>query len=201
MRGPHDRALAGQLTRRGAAAATDMGGRGRGDPGNKGADSLHRCRHRVRRLPASCQSLEQTRLGPPTALESLTNRGRLRTAATLFGPAFVASVAYVDPGNFATNFAAGAAHGYRLLWVILVANGCVILVQYATAKLGLATGQNLPEICAQRYSRRTTMLLWAQADIVAMATDVAELVGAALGLHLLFGIALLPAGLITAPRF
>jgi len=131
-------------------------------------------------------------------LQEVVSRGRGRTALALFGPAFVASVAYVDPGNFATNFAGGAEHGYELVWVVVMANLMAILVQYLTSKAGLATGQSLPELCRQRYGRRVNVVLWLQAEVVAMATDLAEFVGAALGLHLVFGTPLLPAGLITA---
>jgi manganese transport protein len=116
----------------------------------------------------------------------------------LLGPAFVASVAYVDPGNFATNFAGGAEHGYELAWVVVMANLMAILIQYLTSKAGLATGQSLPELCRQRYGRRVNIALWLQAEVVAMATDLAEFVGAALGLHLVFDTPLLAAGLITA---
>ena len=113
-------------------------------------------------------------------------------------PAFVASVAYVDPGNFATNFAGGAEHGYELVWVIVMANLMAILVQYLTSKTGLATGRSLPELCRERFGRRANLVLWVQAEIVAMATDLAEFVGAAVGINLLFGVPLFPAGLITA---
>ncbi len=113
------------------------------------------------------------------------------------GPAFVAAVAYIDPGNFATNVAGGAKFGYLLLWVVLAANLVAMLVQTQSAKLGIATGHNLAELCRERFSRRTSVGLWLQAELVAMATDIAEVVGAALGLHLLFGIPLFPAGLIA----
>ncbi len=131
-------------------------------------------------------------------LQEVKSRGRGRMVLALLGPAFVASVAYVDPGNFATNFAGGAEHGYELVWVVVMANLMAILVQYLTSKAGLATGQSLPELCRQRYGRRVNIVLWLQAEVVAMATDLAEFVGAALGLNLVFGVPLLPAGLITA---
>ncbi len=131
-------------------------------------------------------------------LQEVRSRGRGRMVLALLGPAFVASVAYVDPGNFATNFAGGAEHGYELVWVVVMANLMAILVQYLTSKTGLATGQSLPELCRQRYGRRVNIVLWLQAEVVAMATDLAEFVGAALGLNLVFGMPLLPAGLITA---
>ena len=110
----------------------------------------------------------------------------------------MASVAYVDPGNFATNFAGGATHGYQLVWVIVMADLMAILVQYLTSKAGLSTGRNLPELCRERFGRRANMMLWLQAEVVAMATDLAEFVGAAVGINLLFGVPLFPAGLITA---
>jgi len=113
------------------------------------------------------------------------------------GPAFVAAVAYVDPGNFATNVAGGAKFGYLLLWVVLAANLIAMLVQTQSAKLGIATGRNLAELCRERFSRRTSIGLWLQAELVAMACDIAEVVGAALGLNLLFGVPLFPAGLIA----
>ncbi|MBK5219327.1 MAG: Nramp family divalent metal transporter [Thermoleophilia bacterium] len=113
------------------------------------------------------------------------------------GPAFIAAVAYVDPGNFATNIAGGARFGYLLLWVVLAANLIAMLVQTQSAKLGIATGRNLAELCRERFSRRTSIGLWLQAELVAMATDIAEVVGAALGLNLLFGIPLFPAGIIA----
>ena len=114
-----------------------------------------------------------------------------------FGPAFVASVAYMDPGNFATNIDAGARFGYRLLWVLLWSNAMAILVQYLAAKLGIATGRTLPENCRERFSRPMTLFLWAAAEIGAMATDLAEFLGAALGFYLLFGIPMLPAAVLT----
>jgi manganese transport protein len=113
------------------------------------------------------------------------------------GPAFVAAVAYIDPGNFATNIAGGAKFGYLLLWVILAANLIAMVVQTQSAKLGIATGKNLAELCRESFSRRTSIGLWLQAELVAMATDIAEVVGAALGLYLLFGIPLFPAGVIA----
>jgi manganese transport protein len=113
------------------------------------------------------------------------------------GPAFIAAVAYVDPGNFATNVAGGAKFGYLLLWVVLAANLIAMLVQTQSAKLGIATGRNLAELCREIFPRRASIGLWLQAELVAMACDIAEVVGAALGLNLLFGIPLFPAGLIA----
>jgi manganese transport protein len=113
------------------------------------------------------------------------------------GPAFIAAVAYIDPGNFATNIAGGAKFGYLLLWVVLAANLIAMVVQTQSAKLGIATGKNLAELCRERFSRRSSIGLWLQAELVAMACDIAEVVGAALGLNLLFGTPLFPAGVIA----
>lgn len=127
-------------------------------------------------------------------------RGDARGLARIWpflGPAFIAAVAYIDPGNFATNISGGAKFGYLLLWVVLAANLVAMLVQAQSAKLGIATGKNLAELCRERFSRRTSIGLWLQAEVVAMACDLAEIVGAALGLNLLFGIPLFAAGLIA----
>jgi manganese transport protein len=113
------------------------------------------------------------------------------------GPAFVASVAYIDPGNFATNIAGGSQFGYTLIWVIVAANLMAMLIQTLSAKLGLATGRNLPEVCRERFSPRVAFALWLQAEAIAMATDLAEFLGAALGFHLLLGIGLFPAAVVT----
>jgi manganese transport protein len=125
------------------------------------------------------------------------HRRGVRRLWPFLGPAFVAAVAYIDPGNFATNISGGAQFGYLLLWVVLAANLIAMLVQTQSAKLGIATGKNLAELCRERFSRRTSIGLWLQAELVAMATDIAEVVGAALGLNLLFGIPLFPAGIIA----
>jgi manganese transport protein len=113
------------------------------------------------------------------------------------GPAFVACVAYIDPGNFATNIAAGSTFGYTLIWVIVAANLMAMLIQTLSAKLGIASGRSLPEVCRERFPRRANVLLWLQAEAIAMATDLAEFLGAALGFHLLLGIDLFPAALLT----
>jgi manganese transport protein len=128
-------------------------------------------------------------------------KGEKRGLARLWpflGPAFIAAVAYVDPGNFATNISGGAQFGYLLLWVILTSNLMAMLIQSMSAKLGIATGKNLPEVCRERFPRLVTLGLWVQAEVIAMATDLAEFIGAALALNLLFGIPLFPAGLLTA---
>jgi manganese transport protein len=116
----------------------------------------------------------------------------------VLGPAFVACIAYVDPGNFATNIAGGAKYGYLLLWVLLSANLMAMLIQNLSAKIGVATGRNLPELCREHFPRRVSWGLWVQAELIAMATDLAEFVGAAIALNLLFGVPLFPAGLMTA---
>src|SRR3954454_8972744 len=126
----------------------------------------------------------------------LKGKRRFRVLPFL-GPAFIACVAYIDPGNFATNIAGGSKFGYTLVWVIVASNLMAMLIQTLSAKLGIATGRNLPEVCRERFSRRTSLGLWVQAEVIAMATDLAEFLGAAIGFHLLFGIGLFPATLIT----
>jgi manganese transport protein len=132
------------------------------------------------------------------AERSLNGQRRgVRAVLPFLGPAFIAAVAYVDPGNFATNMAGGSQFGYMLLWVVLSANLMAMLIQSMSAKLGIATGRNLPEVCRDRFPRPVTIFLWIQAELIAMATDLAEFVGAALGLNLIFGIPLFPAALLT----
>jgi manganese transport protein len=116
----------------------------------------------------------------------------------MIGPAFVAAIAYVDPGNFATNFSGGASFGYELLWVIVAANLVAMLIQSLTAKLGAATGQDLASLCRKEMPRPVVWGLWLQAEAVAVATDLAEVVGGAIALHLLFGVPLPIGGGITA---
>src|SRR6478735_7526671 len=115
---------------------------------------------------------------------------RARAGAALLGPAFVASVAYVDPGNVATNVAAGAGYGYLLVWVVVAANLMACVVQYLSAKLGLVTGL-LPEVLRDRMPRAGRLAYWGQAELVAMATDLAELLGGAIALNILFDLPLL----------
>lgn len=131
-------------------------------------------------------------------LERLRGRGRMRTMLAMLGPAFVACIAYIDPGNFATNISAGSTFGYLLVWVLVSANLMAMLIQNLSAKIGIATGKNLPELCREYFDQRVVRGLWVQAEVVAMATDLAEFVGAALALNLLFGVPLFAAGLITA---
>jgi len=153
--------------------------------------------------PAAARSEAEQALPGEAAVAEAAQRSLYGDARGLsriwpfLGPAFIAAVAYIDPGNFATNVSGGAKFGYLLLWVVLAANLVAMLVQAQSAKLGIATGKNLAELCRERYSRRTSIVLWIQAEIVAMACDLAEIVGASLGLNILFGIPLFVAGLIT----
>jgi manganese transport protein len=159
------------------------GGDGFGGGGGAGADAA------ALPAPHALRRAGQHRLA--------TRRG-LGARLALLGPAFVACIAYVDPGNFATNIAGGSKYGYMLLWVLLGANLMAMLIQNLSAKVGIATGRNLPELAREHFPRPVTYGLWVQAELIAMATDLAEFVGAAIALNLLFDIPLLPAGLITA---
>jgi manganese transport protein len=132
------------------------------------------------------------------AREAILGRRRgWRALVPFLGPAFIASIAYVDPGNFATNIRGGAQFGYALLWVILMANLVAMLIQGLAAKLGIATGLNLAEMCRARYPMWLCYAFWITQEITAMATDLAEFLGAAIGINLLFGIPLFGAALIT----
>jgi manganese transport protein len=133
-----------------------------------------------------------------SALQTVRDRRGLRGILPLLGPAFVAAIAYVDPGNFATNIQGGSRYGYLLVWVIVAANLMAMLVQWLSAKVGIATGHNLAEICRARFPRPVSWGLWVQAEVIAMATDMAEFIGAAIALNLLFGVPLFVAGLMTA---
>ncbi len=135
---------------------------------------------------------------PPAlrTVDEALHRTRFRILPFL-GPAFIACVAYIDPGNFATNIAGGSKYGYTLVWVIVAANIMAMLIQTLSAKLGIATGQNLAEVCRERFSRRTSLGLWLQAEAIAMATDLAEFLGAAIGFNLLFGWGLFPSAVLT----
>src|SRR3954454_87326 len=142
-------------------------------------------------------------LSPPLTrwggyLRHARRHGGLRGILALLGPGFVAAVAYQDPGNFATNIAGGAKYGYLLAWVVVAANVMAMLVQYLSAKIGIATGCNLPELCRARFPRPVTWGLWVQAELIAVATDLAEFLGAAIALNLLFGVPKFVAGVITA---
>ncbi len=131
-------------------------------------------------------------------LSGTSKKGRLARLLPFLGPAFIASIAYVDPGNFATNISGGAQFGYTLLWVIVGSNLMAMLIQLLSAKLGIATGHNLAEHCRARFPRWVVWSMWGLMELVAMATDLAEFLGAALGFNLLFGIPLWFAGILTA---
>ena len=136
-----------------------------------------------------------------SARQILAGQSKKRGLARLLpflGPAFIASVAYMDPGNFATYIQGGAQYGYTLLWVVVASNLMAMLIQSLSAKLGIATGMNLAEHCRMRFSRPVVVTMWILMEIVAMATDLAEFLGAALGFNLLLGIPLWVAGIITA---
>lgn len=136
-------------------------------------------------------------LAAQEVLAGVSAKRGLRRLLPFLGPAFVAAVAYVDPGNFATNISGGAQFGYLLLWVIVASNLMAMLIQSLSAKLGIATGRNLAEVIRDEFPRPVVWAMWAVAELVAIATDLAEFLGAALGFYLLFGIPLLPAGILT----
>ena len=153
--------------------------------------------------PDGTPTVRQTHdVGTVSAAEEVlaghSKKGRLGRLLPFMGPAFIASIAYVDPGNFATNISAGAKYGYLLLWVILYSNLMAMLIQSLSAKLGIASGLNLAEQCRENFRRPVVIALWLLAELVAIATDLAEFLGAAVGFNLLFGIPLLPAGILTA---
>jgi manganese transport protein len=131
-------------------------------------------------------------------LSGKRKKSGLAALLPFLGPAFIASVAYIDPGNYATNISSGAKYGYLLLWVILASNLMAMLIQSLSAKLGIATGQNLAEHCRNRFPKPVVWLMWGVMELVAMATDLAEFLGAALGFNLLFGIPMWIAGILTA---
>jgi len=148
--------------------------------------------------PATGTSSTQTAASGTLVLEGRSKKRGLGRILPFLGPAFIACIAYMDPGNFATNIAAGAQFGYLLVWVIVVSNLMAMLIQSLSAKLGIATGFSLPEVCRAHFPPPVVIGLWIFAELVAIATDLAEFLGAALGFNLLFHIPLLPAGLITA---
>lgn len=134
----------------------------------------------------------------PVADERAVTSGRPeKRLFFLLGPAFVAAIAYVDPGNVAANLTAGAKYGYLLVWVLVVANVMAVLIQYLSAKLGLVTGKSLPELLGERLPRAGRLWFWAQAELIAAATDLAEVIGGAIALQILFGVPLLLGGLIV----
>ncbi len=130
-------------------------------------------------------------------LQERSSRRGFGRILPFLGPAFIASIAYMDPGNFATNISAGATYGYLLVWVIVASNLMAMLIQALSAKLGIATGLNLPELCREHFPQPVVYVLWVLAELVAICTDLAEFLGAALGFYLLFNIPLLPAGILT----
>jgi manganese transport protein len=146
--------------------------------------------------PARRNLTERTRLGIKEVLEG--RRRGVRSFLPFFGPAVVTSVAYIDPGNFATNIQAGARYGYALLWVVLMANLIAMLFQALSAKLGIVTGRNLAEMCRDQFSRPVVLAMWLVSEIAAMATDLAEFLGGAIGLALLFNLPLLAGMIVTA---
>src|SRR5579863_8078249 len=147
-------------------------------------------------IPARQTLTDRTTFG---IRETLAGRRRGVGSAMLFaGPAVIVSIAYIDPGNFATNIQAGAKYGYGLLWVVLLANLIAMLFQALSAKLGIVTGKNLAEMCRDHFSRPVVLAMWAVSEIAAMATDLAEFLGGAIGLSLLFSMPLLVGMFATA---
>jgi manganese transport protein len=141
---------------------------------------------------------DRTRESAEKILDGAARKGRLRRLLPFLGPAFIASIAYMDPGNFATNISGGAQFGFMLLWVIVASNLIAMLVQTLSAKLGIASGKNLAEHCREQFRKPVVFAMWILAEIVAMATDLAEFLGAALGFYLLLGVPLWIAALLTA---
>jgi manganese transport protein len=141
---------------------------------------------------------DSTSLNAKAVLSGSSKKGWFARLLPFLGPAFIASIAYVDPGNFATNIQGGAQFGYELLWVILGSNLMAMLLQALSAKLGIASGKNLAELCREEFSRPVVWVMWVLMELVAIATDLAEFIGAAVALNLLFGLPLWVAGLLTA---
>ena len=149
-------------------------------------------------VPPAVEKESRTIRSATEVLTGTSKKGGLSRLMPFLGPAFIASVAYMDPGNFATNIQGGAKFGYQLLWVIVASNLMAMLLQSLSAKLGIATGQNLAEHCRNEFPRPVVISMWIIGELVAIATDLAEFLGAALGFYLLFGMPLWIAGLITA---
>jgi manganese transport protein len=147
--------------------------------------------------PATGHPVTPTDAAPPAGAPAGARWRRHVPRISLLGPAFVAAIAYVDPGNVAANLTAGSRYGYLLLWVLVAASAMAVLVQYRSAAIGLVTGRSLPQVLATRMRRPTRLAYWAQAEVVAAATDLAEVVGGAIALHLLFGLPLPLGGLIV----
>lgn len=148
--------------------------------------------------PATRQNDTATVTAANEVLQGGSNKNVIARLMPFIGPAFIASIAYMDPGNFATNISAGAQYGYMLIWVILASNLMAMLIQSLSAKLGIATGMNLAEMCREQFPRQLVWVMWVLMEVMAMATDLAEFLGAALGFNLLFHIPLLWAGVLTA---
>jgi manganese transport protein len=148
-------------------------------------------------MPSHTMS-RKTEQSASEVLEGRSRKGLLRRLLPFIGPAFIASIAYIDPGNFATNIQSGAQYGYILLWVIVASNLMAMLIQALSAKLGIATGRNLAELCAGEFRRPVSLGLWVGMELASMATDLAEFLGAAVGFNLLLGVPLWIAGFLTA---
>ncbi|MFT8319101.1 MAG: Nramp family divalent metal transporter [Sporolactobacillus sp.] len=140
----------------------------------------------------------ENRAQPQSFQSALGQAKGWRQLLPFIGPAFIAAVAYIDPGNYATNIQAGSQFGYLLLWVVIVSNLMAILIQTLSAKIGIATSHNLPEMIRKEWPKGVAIFYWIQGEIMVMATDLAEFIGAALGFHLVFGIPMIPAALLTA---
>jgi manganese transport protein len=151
----------------------------------------------VRETPGGTRGELHGEVGGGTRAEAGASARPERRLVWLLGPAFVAAIAYVDPGNVAANLTAGSQYGYLLVWVLVVANAMAVLVQYLSAKLGIVTGRSLPELLGERMPRAGRLLFWAQAEVVAIATDLAEVVGGAIALQILFGVPLVVGGVIV----
>ncbi len=148
--------------------------------------------------PSAVLNDDSTRTSAEETLSGNSKKGLVKRLLPFLGPAFIASVAYVDPGNFATNIQGGSEFGYTLLWVILVSNVMAMLIQALSAKLGIATGNNLAEHCRLNFSKPVVYVMWVLMELVAIATDLAEFLGAAIGFQLLFGFPLIVGGVLTA---
>lgn len=146
---------------------------------------------------SALQKAEESRAVLQARSVLTSNRRGFRALLPFLGPAFIAAVAYIDPGNYATNIQSGSEFGYKLLWVVVLANLMAMLIQNMSAKLGIATGKNLPELCREKFPGWVSVILWIFSEIAAMATDIAEFLGATLALNLLIGIPLLVATVIT----
>jgi len=155
-------------------------------------------KHPIKSSQVKLSNTATTTRAAKAVLSGRSKKGWFASLLPFLGPAFIASIAYVDPGNFATNIQGGAQFGYELLWVILGSNLMAMLLQALSAKLGIATGSNLAEHCREHFPRWVVWTMWVLMELVAMATDLAEFLGAAVALNLLFGLPLWVAGLLTA---